>query len=137
MFGAGEVNEWWNFADGAKKPFEFDIMSSARFTESTFKEISRMIKNAKNVRSHLRKITTSRDIENEQNALSGATESPGHVIIYAPTVESEVSNANIEFSAAVIESKSVIRDVPEYSEKIRQNKSFLSGAVTECKIAIK
>lgn len=89
--GTGEVVENWDFDHGETGPYLFDINSSARFTEDTFKQISKMIRNVKNVRSHLRNITTERDIDVGANALTGANETSHTDILDSPNYEEDVS----------------------------------------------
>lgn len=62
-FGTGEVKEWFDINEESISPGEFDIITDSEITEDNVVLLSKMIDNIKNVRSHLRKLSLMREIE--------------------------------------------------------------------------
>ena len=60
VFGNGDVREWF---DVDANPGEFDINTSATITGDALEEINRIIRKIKNVRSHLRRVNVTREME--------------------------------------------------------------------------
>lgn len=58
VFGAGEVIENWDFKEGEKIPYTFDIETYSQTQPVTVETLLKMIKNVKNARSRLRGIKT-------------------------------------------------------------------------------
>lgn len=62
VFGAGKIVEWFNYDEPPFTPGTFDIITSARLTPDIIEQLNAMIQKAKNVRSHIRKVTIVRDV---------------------------------------------------------------------------
>ena len=62
IFGSGKVVEWFDYDEPPYTPGTFDIITSARLTPNIIEQLSSMIQKAKNVRSHIRRVTIVRDI---------------------------------------------------------------------------
>lgn len=62
VFGFGKIVEWFNYDEPPFTPGTFDIITSARLTPDIIEQLNAMIQKAKNVRSHIRKVTIVRDV---------------------------------------------------------------------------
>lgn len=62
VFGSGKIVEWFNYDEPPFTPGTFDIITSARLTPDIIEQLNAMIRKAKNVRSHIRKVTIVRDV---------------------------------------------------------------------------
>lgn len=62
VFGSGKIVEWFNYDEPPFTPGTFDIIASARLTPDIIEQLNAMIRKAKNVRSHIRKVTIVRDV---------------------------------------------------------------------------
>lgn len=62
VFGSGKIVEWFNYDEPPFTPGTFDIITSARLTPDIIEQLNAMIQKAKNVRSHIRKVTIVRDV---------------------------------------------------------------------------
>ena len=67
VFGAGKIVEWFNYDEPPFTPGTFDIITSARLTPDIIEQLNAMIQKAKNVRSHIRKVTIVRDVHSEMH----------------------------------------------------------------------
>lgn len=59
IFADGSIKEWFEFEEQKAVPGEFDISIRSQINEKTFKQFNNIIEKAKNVRSHLRRISIS------------------------------------------------------------------------------
>lgn len=62
VFGSGKIVEWFDYDEPPFTPGTFDIITSARLTPDIIDQLNAMIQKAKNVRSHIRKVTIVRDV---------------------------------------------------------------------------
>ena len=62
VFGGGVMAEWFEY-DG--KPYHFKVDTSAILTEDINEKFTKLIKKAKNIRSHLDQIVIKREIESK------------------------------------------------------------------------
>lgn len=62
VFGSGKIVEWFDYDEPPFTPGTFDIITSARLTPDIIEQLNAMIRKAKNVRSHIRKVTIVRDV---------------------------------------------------------------------------
>lgn len=60
VFGSGKIVEWFDYDEPPFTPGTFDIITSARLTPDIIDQLNAMIQKAKNVRSHIRKVTIVR-----------------------------------------------------------------------------
>ena len=61
IFGSGKIVEWFDYDEPPFTPGTFDIITSARLTADIIEQLNAMIQKAKNVRSHIRRVTIIRD----------------------------------------------------------------------------
>lgn len=62
VFGSGKIVEWFDYDEPPFTPGTFDIITSARLTPDIIDQLNAMIQKAKNVRSHIRRVTIIRDV---------------------------------------------------------------------------
>lgn len=62
VFGSGKIVEWFDYDEPPFTPGTFDIITSARLTADIIEQLNAMIQKAKNVRSHIRRVTIIRDV---------------------------------------------------------------------------
>lgn len=67
IFGAGQIVEWFNYDEPPYTPGTFDIITSARLTADIIEQLNAMIQKAKNVRSHIRRVTIVRDVHSSMH----------------------------------------------------------------------
>jgi phage tail P2-like protein len=60
VFGEGQVVEWFNFTEGPQTPGTFDIVTDAQLQPDSTSFFTRVIKRAKNTRSHIRRVLVER-----------------------------------------------------------------------------
>lgn len=67
IFGSGKIVEWFDYDEPPFTPGTFDIITSARLTADIIEQLNAMIQKAKNVRSHIRRVTIVRDVHSSMH----------------------------------------------------------------------
>ena len=71
LFENGNVMEWFDFSDGEKEKGLFDInINSENITPDAIQKFTNILKNAKNVSRHLRKVNVNYDCKYDLNVVS-------------------------------------------------------------------
>lgn len=76
IFGNGDIEEWFEFADPPYTPGTFDIVTDARMTEDIVDRFLQIVKQVKNTRSHLRRVRVERKGTMYEYIGSGAVSEP-------------------------------------------------------------
>ena len=63
VFGEGEIIEWFDYTEGDKVPYTFDIKTNGTMGDDILASFAKIIKRVKNERSHLRRVLVDKNVK--------------------------------------------------------------------------
>lgn len=101
IFGQGKVVEWFDFTEPPYTPGTFDIITDTRMTEDIVDRFIQIIRQVKNTRSHLRRVSVERKGTMQEHIGSGVVSHPEAYVLNAPA-KTAAAKDTIRIGAAFV-----------------------------------
>lgn len=108
VFGSGKIVEWFDYDEPPFTPGTFDIITSARLTPDIIDQLNAIIQKAKNVRSHIRRVTIIRDVHSAMHLAAFQTAVQECTVLNIIREDKEAGTAKYAAEAAYTSRDSLI-----------------------------
>lgn len=133
VFGSGKIVEWFDYDEPPFTPGTFDIITSARLTPDIIDQLNAIIQKAKNVRSHIRRVTIIRDVHSAMHLAAFQTAVQECTVLNIIREDKEAGQATYAATAAGIRDRNsaVLNTVQQEADTPAGQTLVAFGTVTD------